>query len=84
MNYKRVLYVLDPTDAARAARRQRVSIEEREEYGDGLGFRVASPVHAPPVPSLSPLTMATLGALLGLTGLGMMGVLRLAQRQRPA
>jgi hypothetical protein len=31
LNYKRVLYVLDPTDAARAARRQRVSIEERED-----------------------------------------------------
>ena len=27
----RGLYVLDPTDAARAARRQRVSIEERED-----------------------------------------------------
>jgi hypothetical protein len=26
-----VLYVLDPTDAARAARRRRVSIEERED-----------------------------------------------------
>ena len=31
LNYKRVLYVLDPTDAARAARRQRVRIEERED-----------------------------------------------------
>jgi hypothetical protein len=31
LNYKRVLYVLDPTDAARSARRQRVSIEERED-----------------------------------------------------
>ena len=31
LNYKRVLYVLDPTDAARAARRQRVCIEERED-----------------------------------------------------
>ncbi len=31
LNYKRVLYVLDPTDAARAARRHRVCIEERED-----------------------------------------------------
>jgi hypothetical protein len=31
LNYKRVLYVLDPTDAARAARKQRVRIEERED-----------------------------------------------------
>ena len=31
LNYKRVLYVLDPTDAAQAARRQRVSIEEQED-----------------------------------------------------
>ncbi len=31
LNYKRVLYVLDPTDAAKAARRQRVRIEERED-----------------------------------------------------
>ena len=31
LNYKRVLYVLDPTDAARAARGQRVGIEERED-----------------------------------------------------
>ncbi len=31
LNYKRVLYVLDPTDAARAARRQRVRIEEHED-----------------------------------------------------
>ena len=31
LNYKRVLYVLDPTDAARAARRKRVGIEERED-----------------------------------------------------
>jgi hypothetical protein len=31
VNYKRVLYVLDPTDAARAARGQRVGIEERED-----------------------------------------------------
>ena len=31
LNYKRVLYVLDPTDAARAARGKRVSIEERED-----------------------------------------------------
>jgi hypothetical protein len=31
LSYKRVLYVLDPTDAARAARRQRVRIEERED-----------------------------------------------------
>jgi hypothetical protein len=31
LNYKRVLYVLDPTDTARAARRQRVRIEERED-----------------------------------------------------
>ncbi len=31
VNYKRVLYVLDPTDAARAARRKRVGIEERED-----------------------------------------------------
>jgi transposase-like protein len=30
LSYKRVLYVLDPTDAARAARGQRVGIEERE------------------------------------------------------
>jgi transposase-like protein len=30
-SYKRVLYVLDPTDAARAARGQRVGIEERED-----------------------------------------------------
>ena len=32
LNYKRVLYVLDPTDAARAARSKAVGIEER---GDG-------------------------------------------------
>ena len=31
LNYKRVLYALDPTDAARAARGQRVGIEERED-----------------------------------------------------
>jgi hypothetical protein len=31
LNYKRVLYVLDPTDAARAARGKRVGIEERED-----------------------------------------------------
>jgi hypothetical protein len=31
LNYKRVLYVLDPTDTARAARRKRVSIEEQED-----------------------------------------------------
>jgi transposase-like protein len=31
LNYKRVLYVLDPTDAARAARGQRVGVEERED-----------------------------------------------------
>ena len=31
LNYKRVLYVLDATDAARSARRQRVCIEERED-----------------------------------------------------
>ena len=31
LNYKRVLYVLDPTDAARAARRKRVGIEERAD-----------------------------------------------------
>jgi hypothetical protein len=31
LSYKRVLYVLDPTDAARAARRRRVRIEERED-----------------------------------------------------
>ena len=31
LNYKRVLYVLDPTDAARAARGQRARIEERED-----------------------------------------------------
>ncbi len=31
LNYKRVLYVLDPTEAAKAARKQRVSIEERED-----------------------------------------------------
>ncbi len=31
LSYKRVLYVLDSTDAARAARRQRVNIEERED-----------------------------------------------------
>ena len=30
-NYKRVLYLLDPTDAARAARGQRIGIEERED-----------------------------------------------------
>jgi hypothetical protein len=31
LNYRRVLYVLDPTEAARAARRKRVHIEERED-----------------------------------------------------
>jgi hypothetical protein len=31
LNYKRVLYVLDPTDTARAARRKTVGIEERED-----------------------------------------------------
>ncbi len=31
LNYKRVLYLLDPTEAARAARGQRVGIEERED-----------------------------------------------------
>jgi hypothetical protein len=31
LNYKRVLYVLDPTDAARAARTKPVGIEERED-----------------------------------------------------
>jgi hypothetical protein len=36
LNYKRVLYVLDPTDAARAARGQRARIEERED--GSLGF----------------------------------------------
>ncbi len=31
LNYKRVLYVLDPTEAARAARSKAVGIEERED-----------------------------------------------------
>jgi len=31
LSYKRVLYVLDPTDAARAARGKRVGIEERQD-----------------------------------------------------
>ena len=31
LNYKRVLYVLDPTDEARSARRKAVGIEERED-----------------------------------------------------
>jgi hypothetical protein len=31
LSYKRVLYVLDPTDAARAVRGKRVGIEERED-----------------------------------------------------
>lgn len=31
LSYKRALYVLDPTDAARAARKKRVRIEERED-----------------------------------------------------
>ncbi len=31
VHYKRVLYVLDPTDAARDARKKRVGIEERED-----------------------------------------------------
>ena len=31
LSYKQVLYVLDPTDAARAARGKRVGIEERED-----------------------------------------------------
>jgi hypothetical protein len=31
LNYKRVLYVLDPNEAARAARGQRIRIEERED-----------------------------------------------------
>ncbi len=31
LNYKRVLYVLDPNEAARAARGQRVGIEEQED-----------------------------------------------------
>jgi hypothetical protein len=31
LNYKRVLYVLDPSDTARSARGQRVGIEERED-----------------------------------------------------
>ncbi len=31
LSYKRVLYVFDPTDAARAARGKRVGIEERED-----------------------------------------------------
>ena len=31
LHYKRVLYVLDPTDVARAARGKRVGIEERED-----------------------------------------------------
>ena len=31
LSYKRVLYVLDPTNAARAARKKRVRIEERED-----------------------------------------------------
>ena len=31
LNYKRVLYVLDPTDPARAARGKAVGIEERED-----------------------------------------------------
>jgi hypothetical protein len=31
LSYKRVLYVLDPTDVARAARGKRVGIEERED-----------------------------------------------------
>ena len=31
LNYKRVLYVLDPTDAARASRSKAVGIEERED-----------------------------------------------------
>jgi len=37
LNYKRVLYVLDPTKAARAASGQRVGIEERED--GSLTFR---------------------------------------------
>ena len=36
MTYKRVLYVLDPTGAARAARGKRLGIEERE--GGSLSF----------------------------------------------
>jgi hypothetical protein len=31
VNYKRVLYVLDPSEAARAARGKRVDIEQRED-----------------------------------------------------
>ena len=31
LHYKRVLYVLDPTDAAKAARKKRVGIEEQED-----------------------------------------------------
>jgi len=31
LSYKRVLYVLDPTDAARAARGTRIRIEEQED-----------------------------------------------------
>ena len=37
LNYKRVLYVLDPTDAARAARGKRVGIEEREDGSRSFG-----------------------------------------------
>ena len=39
LNYKRELYVFDPSDAARSARRQEVRIEEREDgsssFSDG-------------------------------------------------
>ncbi|MBW2421349.1 MAG: SUMF1/EgtB/PvdO family nonheme iron enzyme [Deltaproteobacteria bacterium] len=45
----------------------RISLEP-SYYGDGVGFRLATPALAPDVPSLSPLAMTMLWSLLGLVG----------------
>ncbi len=51
VHYKRVLYLLDPTDAARAARGKRIGIEEREDgslsfwHGEHALWGTAFPKH---------------------------------------
>jgi len=49
LSYKRVLYLLDPTDMARAARRQRVRIEEQQD-GSLHFWHGANALHATAFP----------------------------------
>ena len=49
LSYKRVLYVLDPSDMARAARRQRVRIEEQQD-GSLRFWHGANALHATAFP----------------------------------